>query len=477
MKIKLAVDKSRNRVLFADVGSDFVNVILSFLTLPLSAVQFCRQGFSLEPDLVLSRDLSSSDDDDDELPNVHGSGCLSSLCRSVSHEEDEMLDVKAGCHSNLCNSVSRLKKSELLKAVACHGMLLMPFHSHEFKSVTRFFRNLKIRGRYIQDCSCWLVMARLMHAYEDGTSDNIFNREVDTFVRGKERFIISDDWTIKPASTTTMQDMMVQDFEEVQVCLGCKEVLVMFRAIFTDLFLSKENNDPAAPPTVKPSIHREPPHQPSEHSGSLPEICKIKLFFDREEKKVMYAECKHEFVNLILGFLTYPLGCLIKNIGTSHVGRGLDNLYRTAAYLDEAGFMEDMFPRECLLNPSLAPFNMGSYISKGAIRENEELYMCMVPYSFCGKGSATKKACGDCHCDLVEDRKYVVSDDLRVHQASAMRVSKFWCRRDKANVVEMDTIVGRQEAVELLQAVLTSETALTDVFIGRLEKPAAVASL
>jgi hypothetical protein len=33
IKIKLVVDKSRNRVLFADAGSDFVNLLLTFLTL------------------------------------------------------------------------------------------------------------------------------------------------------------------------------------------------------------------------------------------------------------------------------------------------------------------------------------------------------------------------------------------------------------------------------------------------------------
>jgi hypothetical protein len=28
----------------------------------------------------------------------------------------------------------------------------------------------------------------------------------------------------------------------------------------------------------------------------------------------MYAECNHEIVDLLLGFLTYPVGCLIKNM-------------------------------------------------------------------------------------------------------------------------------------------------------------------
>ena len=88
INIKLAVDRSCNRVLFADAGSDFVDVLLSFLTLPLSALQCCASG----------------------APSP-------------------------GCLSNLCDSVERLSNSRLLKVEACHGMLLTPAHTDEFRYV------------------------------------------------------------------------------------------------------------------------------------------------------------------------------------------------------------------------------------------------------------------------------------------------------------------------------------------------------
>lgn len=58
IKIKLTVDKARNRVLFADAGSDVVDVLLSFLTLPLSAVRL--------------------------VAGASSPGCLSTLCQGVS---------------------------------------------------------------------------------------------------------------------------------------------------------------------------------------------------------------------------------------------------------------------------------------------------------------------------------------------------------------------------------------------------------
>jgi cob(I)alamin adenosyltransferase len=39
----------------------------------------------------------------------------------------------------------------------------------------------------------------------------------------------------------------------------------------------------------------------------------------------------------------------------------------------------------------------------------------------------------------------VVDDDLLIHQTSAMSVARHWCRRDEANVMEMDITMGKHE--------------------------------
>ncbi|XP_037431741.1 uncharacterized protein LOC119298446 [Triticum dicoccoides] len=311
IKIKLAVDRSRNRVLFADAGSDFIDVLLSFLTLPLSAVQFCAAS-------------------------------------------------SPGCLSNLCDSVSRLTEGKLLKVEACHGMLLTPSTAHEFggsgfcNSHDTFVKNqpsLQVDGDF---CRCWQVMARLVHVYNRVSSGS------GTFVRCKEQFMISDDWTIMPASTGTMQSLahnfgpgaILNDFEELEVYIGWTEVVSMLKAslssdtIFTDVFLPMGTVDQDALATVKPIINKKIIVAPSEDSGPrAPLECKIKLFYDGLEKKVMYAECKHEFVDLLLGFTAYPLGCVIKNMYDNGVtsplvnGGGFDNLYISVVELDAAGFI------------------------------------------------------------------------------------------------------------------------------------------
>jgi hypothetical protein len=79
-------------------------------------------------------------------------------------------------------------------------------------------------------CACWLVMARLVHIYNGAISGH------ERFVRPKERFVISDDWMIKPACTSSMQslppnfipDAIFQEFEEQEVCIGLAEVSQSF---------------------------------------------------------------------------------------------------------------------------------------------------------------------------------------------------------------------------------------------------------
>ncbi|KAE8787036.1 hypothetical protein D1007_39097 [Hordeum vulgare] len=427
IKINLAVDKSRNRVLFADAGSDFVDVLLSFLTLPLSAIQFC-------------------------------------------------VSPSPGCLSNLCDSVSRLTGGKLLKVEACHGMLLTPSTAHEFGGrINLFFQhgafvksqqNLKVNGNL---CSCWKVMDRLVRAYCGAIPSP------GKFVRCKERFVISDDWTITPACTSLIHrfssesDAVFPGFEEVEVCVSWPKVISMLKAslssdtIFTDVFLSMGTGDQDARVTAKPSINQKTVATPNEDPGTLPEF-KTKFFYDAKEKEVIYAECKHDFVDLLLGFLTYPLGCVIKNMYDSDLASplgtgGMANLYTSVVELDAAGFIAGGYPAETLLNPPLSPFcrHPDCSTAKKDVVEQKN-FMGLVSHS----------SCVGCRYDLVEDRKYVVDDDLLIHQASAMSVAKHWHGRDKADVVEMDINITKQEAVVLLQAMLTSKTPLTDVFISRL---------
>ncbi|KAI4995551.1 hypothetical protein ZWY2020_035454 [Hordeum vulgare] len=410
IKIKLVVDRPRNRVLFVDAGSDFVDVLLAFLTLPLSAVQLAAGASS--------------------------PGCLTSLCASVVG----------------------LRGAQLLKGEACHGTLLSPTHAHEFGYsrsscpwCTPFMEEHLIpQGQPLQQCGCrcWEVaMARLVHVYNRTPRTEVFSK-------WKERFVISDDLVIKPAATSTVLSFLrgfyVGDAYEVEVDVGWTQVVCLLKAcassttIFTDVFLIAKRTDAYLMNTLVLAIQKPRRQEADEDPG--PQMG-IKLFFDREERKVMYAECKHDFVDLLLSFLTYPMGCIIKNLpGTSHRFRGFNNLYSSADGLNTSGFLTGpcFGDKRVLLDPSLAPLKThGIHGSDQAIAER--FYLCRTGKRHC-PCAKDKRPCHLCNPGFVNDHTYVVDDELRIHQASAVSVLKHWCKRNRDNVVEMNIAINKQEA-------------------------------
>ncbi|KAJ1299059.1 hypothetical protein BS78_01G502800 [Paspalum vaginatum] len=287
-----------------------------------------------------------------------------------------------------------------------------------------------------------------------GRAAHLFSRRESRvrLVREKRRYVISDDLVIKLASTGSTHLLLqrigsgtighIFDFEEIEVGVGWAEVVSLLKAclstsknVFTDTFLLKEA-DRCVRSSVNLSTEQniQAPND-VETESSLP--FNIKVFYDRHEKEIMYAECDHEFVDLLLSFLVYPVSCVIKNLGgTSHLGCSLDNLYGSAVDLHENNLLEGCFSfdGDMLLDPSIIPF--------------------------------FKRGCSP---RFVDNGTYVVDDDLCIYQASAMLVMKHWCKREKDAVLEVDIAIGKQEAVHLLRAALTSERTLTNVFMSTLE--------
>ncbi|CAN6285915.1 unnamed protein product [Urochloa humidicola] len=319
-------------------------------------------------------------------------------------------------------------------------------------------------------------MARVAHVFNQAALSEMF-------LAGKRRFVIGDDLSIKPASTsstlTLLQkigtDRIGHGFEEVQVCVGWAEVVSMLKAsvssqsVFTKTFLAKESD--MAPHVTDNQIIVGPKiqHQSDKHFDSSPDF-NIKIFYDRHKRRVMYAECKHDFVDLLLSFLTYPVGSLFKNFtGTSHLGCSLDNLYVSAVDLDASGLLTGRCsPQKTLLDPSISPFNISNTITEKTIPE--WFNMGRIPCYRCRPSEKTKVICSFCDPQFSNDVAYVVDDDLLIYQASAILVMKHWCKVEKDDVLEMDVAISKQEAVDLLRAALTSKTALTDVFLSRLEE-------
>ncbi|CAN4106096.1 unnamed protein product [Withania somnifera] len=78
----------------------------------------------------------------------------------------------------------------------------------------------------------------------------------------------------------------------------------------------------------------------------------LKLILSKSRNKILYAEAKDLFIDLLFSFLTFPLGSVIHTLnGISGLGC-IDNLFRSVKDLESEWFP---YCQDRLLNPGIAP--------------------------------------------------------------------------------------------------------------------------
>uniref|UniRef100_A0A0D9W8W0 DUF674 family protein n=1 Tax=Leersia perrieri TaxID=77586 RepID=A0A0D9W8W0_9ORYZ len=67
----------------------------------------------------------------------------------------------------------------------------------------------------------------------------------------------------------------------------------------------------------------------------------VKLYIDKEKKKVLFAESDKDFVDVLFSFLTLPLGTIVRILGKQSQIGCLDGLYKSVESLSEDHFQTD----------------------------------------------------------------------------------------------------------------------------------------
>ena len=113
----------------------------------------------------------------------------------------------------------------------------------------------------------------------------------------------------------------------------------------TDTFLSNEENTENAAPF-------EPLSRP-DHLENRFRKMKVKLLINKSSRRVSCLEAKEDFMNLVLSFLTLPLGSIIRLLrGHSSLG-SVDNLYKSVGRSKMEDFFNSTKSKDLLLNPKL----------------------------------------------------------------------------------------------------------------------------
>ncbi|XP_048552853.1 uncharacterized protein LOC125533136 [Triticum urartu] len=395
--VKVFVDKERNRVLFAESGKEFVDVLFGFLTLPLGTVVRLLGGQS-----------------------------------------------QVGCLDELYGSVEGLS-TDLFRTEACKAMLLRPINAAAKQCCQLKVRVDDTKHREVYVCG------------DTSCSVTAFSSVPGVVCRcGGMKFIVTDDLRVAPASTslmlTLLDEFQVPDPSSLEQRIlrfsSDKIIDLLRRSLTSQNPLTDHYLDVAVAPddSVVDMLpeYLHPKEEDTEAEHSLVNAS-LRVLQTKNNSKVLYAEVNGDFVDLLLGLLTIPLGSIVKRYGKSASKGCFDNLYTS---ID--GSAQGCLRPECqnlLLSPMLAPFFGCGASTMLQVQElapdNQEINACL---------------------KCIKDRGFANLPTVMGNFASTLQVV-IEAKLQRKDLVEKEVALTKPQVMELLKAALVTRRALSTVLL------------
>ncbi|GFY88564.1 transmembrane protein, putative [Actinidia rufa] len=331
ISLKILVEKEKNRVVFAEANKDFVDVIFSFLTMPI--------------------------------------GTIVSLIR------EHLLKGEIGCLNNLYESVEKLDEEYLASE---HKEILL----HPRSATEVYFRNLKLNLIENNNSECYLCRYRdctflsyyQIYSCRCGQALEHFVYLSDAilpdggmFVKPTAHFIVTDDLRVLPMSTKTALSLLKEfgamdgsKIEERSLNIGKDEILKLLK-------YSLASMTPLSDTIMEPFIGKTSNTHCVKHGPSTRQFPCVEDIIDNpqinltlvvnkyDNKAVYYAEVGEDFVSVLCSFLAFPIGHVFKEFSSLSFKGCLGNLYRSIQNSDLDKLFKSEEMKSVLLDPKLAP--------------------------------------------------------------------------------------------------------------------------
>ncbi|KAM7482113.1 hypothetical protein LguiB_006696 [Lonicera macranthoides] len=336
LSLKIVVEKEKNKLLFVESNKDFIDILFSFMVLPFATVSRLTRKCSLRGEIGCLKNLYESIENLD-LEFVESKKCKSIMlyprsaagiyCRNLKQNLTEGTgDMYYACPSSDCNFVSYYQT---------------------------------------RSCRCWNALTAKL----DISVANFLTKERGGFVKSTVRFMISDNFEVKPMPTMTgitllmskLGEMDGKTIEERTVTVGRDELLKLLkcsltlRTPFSDTFLGPSSTKTCYKiphgiygPRSKDKLLKV------KNTASKVKMISLKLIVSKSSNRAIYAEANEDFFNLLCSFLTVPLGCVFKGFPSLPFRGCVNNLYKSIENI-EIKLFESYEVKETLVDPKLAP--------------------------------------------------------------------------------------------------------------------------
>ncbi|XP_073132829.1 uncharacterized protein [Henckelia pumila] len=462
--LKVMMFKERNKVLYAAVDSDFADVLLSFLTLPLGTIV-----------RLLNKHYG------DKAPIL---GSLNSLYACLQNMDDTHFWAEAG-----------------------KLMLLNPRNSSEIEcsrlklqiddtSPTRYFICPKwncVSMYYQMRCLCPdstytdITKNVLEIGAPSGGKSGVFTAQTSSFILTDDMEILTNS----PASILRILKLNgVKDTSALQertLNVGLKEIMELLKGSLvsktplSDIVFSVSSVAATLHETkrffapVKCESDALLRDQTIQNSGSDSKKITLKVFVQKSTNRFLLAQARNDFVDFLFSLLIIPLGRLQFILGNNSYLGSIKSLYTSISNLEIVECMKSKEAITRLLEPQIPPY----YLSCFQIFSLDQQRYPIINRNKNNRRSfkllgSTSSGFGCVQMAMIDPKGqnsfikgptlFIVSDDLVVSTAASASIISTLDRMKIpiSDVEEQEIGIGMEEALSILKASISSTRALSD---------------
>ncbi|KAL6554111.1 hypothetical protein OROMI_019784 [Orobanche minor] len=314
--LKVVINKQKTKVLFAEAGRDFTDVLLSFLTLPLGKiVRVLERHYKDEAPVIGS--LTSLYNGLSNLDSTHFSteSAKQMLLDPISSFNDECIKLK------LDISDTQPTKYFICKHWGCR-------HNSQI-NIGMYYGTSK--------CECGELLNKEIPVRNVSQAVDGDGRVFTTI--SHETFLISDDLEILPNVIASFSNLGITDIDGAEVrsvTFGLNEILDLLKGSFlsraplTNLVLKNKTVSDSVAPKSEPGVsllHHRTKKEATPNSTALI----LKVIVQKSTSKLLFAEADANFVDFLFSLLTIPLGGVEYLLDSSTSLKNIDNLYQSIA--------------------------------------------------------------------------------------------------------------------------------------------------